>query len=174
MSIRCIVLINHKNRIITQRAIHSRSPYFVKMRATNWQVAAGAHHEYAINLVKIKLTNDGLDPKDFDFVSFDWFEGLFLDSLFSGKGKNDVLLFWDKIPVFDIRELGPAPPFEDGYFLPEMMEECTECGTTNQHEKILFTEKTGLIKASGFNDIISPIYKKEVDVYHKLPKPSIN
>ena len=174
MTIRCIVLVNHKDRSIEQRAIHSRSPYFVKMRATNWQVAVGAHHKYAINQFKIMMTNDGLDPEDFDYVSFDWFEGVFLDSLFSGGGNNEILLIWEKVPVFDIREFGPASPFQDGYFLPKMMEECLEGGGPKEFQKILQTEEAENKNINLQKKLDNSFYNKKVVALHRLPKPSIN
>ena len=61
---------------------------------------AGEHYRTAIEEVKKTLTRQGLDPEDFDFVSFDWPEGLFLDNLFS---KPTELSIWYKCKEIDIR-----------------------------------------------------------------------
>ena len=57
--------------------------HFVKLRCTNWQVALGIHHQVAIDHVKFMIEEDGDDPKDFDYVSFDYHEGYFIEHLFS-------------------------------------------------------------------------------------------
>ena len=100
--LRCIVLKNHKNRSHENRMKYSRSPSFIRIRATKLQVFLGDHHITAIDEVKKMLTKEGLDPDDFDLVSFDWSEGLFLDTLFS---KPKALSIWHKVKEIDIRHL---------------------------------------------------------------------
>ncbi len=109
-SVRCVVLKNHKNREAQYRIAHSMSPHFVRLRCSNWQAAVGMHHQLAIDHVKFMLGEDGHDPNDFDFVSFDYLEGYFIDHLFKGKQALDI---WDKCDIIDIRHLGPEVP-EDG------------------------------------------------------------
>ena len=100
--LRCIVLKNHKNRSHENRMKYSRSPSVIRIRATKLQVFLGDHHITAIDEVKKMLTKEGLDPDDFDLVSFDWSEGLFLDTLFS---KPKALSIWYKCKEIDIRHL---------------------------------------------------------------------
>ena len=92
------VLKNHKNRSHENRMKYSRSPSFIRIRATKLQVFLGDHHITAIDEVKKMLTKEGLDPDDFDLVSFDWSEGLFLDTLFS---KPKALSIWYKCKEFE-------------------------------------------------------------------------
>ena len=100
--LRCIVLKNHKDRSHENRMKYSRSPSFIRIRATKLQVFLGDHHRTAIEEVKKMLIKQELDPDDFDFVSFDWSEGLFLDTLFS---KPKALSIWYKCKEIDIRHL---------------------------------------------------------------------
>ena len=100
--LRCIVLKNHKNRSHENRMKYSRSPSFIRIRATKLQVYMGDHHITAIDEVKKMLAKEGLDPNDFDLLSFDWSEGLFLDTLFS---KPKALSIWHKCKEIDIRHL---------------------------------------------------------------------
>ena len=110
MAARCVVLKNHKNRTAEYRIKHSLSPHFVKLRCTNWQVAMGIHHQFAIDHVKFMIEEDGDNPNDFDYVSFDYFEGHFIDHLFSCA---QALAAWDKADLMDIIHLGPDSPDDD-------------------------------------------------------------
>ena len=83
MAARCVVLKNHKKRSAEYRIKYSMIPHFVKLRCTNWQVALGIHHQVAIDHVKFMIEEDGDDPKDFDYVSFDYHEGYFIEHMFS-------------------------------------------------------------------------------------------
>ena len=91
MAARCVVLKNHKKRSAEYRIKYSMILHFVKLRCTNWQVALGIHHQVAIDHVKFKIEEDGDDPKDFDYVSFDYHEGYFIEHLFS---KPQILNGW--------------------------------------------------------------------------------
>ena len=110
MAARCVVLKNHKNRSAEYRIKYSLIPYFVKLRCTNWQVAVGVHHQFAIDHVKFLIEEDGDNPNDFDYVSFDYYEGKFIDHLFSTK---EALEIWDKADLMDIIYLGPDFPDDD-------------------------------------------------------------
>ena len=103
MTIRCVVLKNHKNRGADYRLKFSKSPHFVKLRCTKLQVINGIHHQYAIDNVKFMLSEMGENPDDFDFTCFDYFEGLFIDPLFTSPSAVKV---WDAADTNDIRYLG--------------------------------------------------------------------
>lgn len=105
MTIRCVVLKNHKNRGVEYRQKFSKSPHFVKMRCTKLQSMNGIHHQYAIDNVKFALSESGENPDDFDFLSFDYFEGLFIDHLFTSQSAISI---WDASDTNDIRYLGPT------------------------------------------------------------------
>lgn len=119
MTVRCIVLKNHKDRRHENRMKYSRSPSFIRIRATKLQVYMGDHHITAINEVKKMLAKEGLDPNDFDLLSFDWSEGLFLDTLFS---KPKALSIWHKVKEIDIRHLSDTS-YNSGDPKGELLEE---------------------------------------------------
>lgn len=110
MAARCVVLKNHKNRGADFRLKHSMSPHFVKLRCTNWQVALGIHHQFAIDHVKFTIEEDGDDPNDFDYLSFDYLEGHFIDHLFTSARAVEI---WKMTNLIDIRYLGPYTEDED-------------------------------------------------------------
>lgn len=105
MSIRCVVLKNHKNRGAEYRLKYSKSPHFVKVRCTKIQALNGVHHQYAIDNVRFMLSELGENPDDFDYLCFDYFEGLFLDHLFASP---EALKIWEKADTNDIRHFGPT------------------------------------------------------------------
>ena len=110
-TVRCVVLKNHKNRSAPYRLKHSKSPHFVRIRCTNWQVAMGMHHTLAIDHVKFILSEEGENPDEFDFLSFDYLEGFFIDHLFTSENAINI---WNDCEILDIRHLGPeAPPDGD-------------------------------------------------------------
>ena len=110
MAARCVVLKNHMKRSTDYRIKYSMRPHFVKIRCTNWQVAVGVHHQFAIDHVKFMIEEDEDNPNDFDYVSFDYYEGQFIDHLFSTK---EALEIWDKADLMDIIHLGPDSPEDD-------------------------------------------------------------
>ena len=123
MTIRCVVLKNHKNRGAEYRVKFSKSPHFVKMRCTKFQVQKGIHHQFAIDNTKFAMSELGENPEDFDYVSFDYFEGLFIDHLFSSPSAVSI---WNSGDTIDIRHLGPTS--ED----PVLNEDETETGTNSK------------------------------------------
>ena len=111
-SVRCVVLKNHKDRSETVRNEYSKIPHFVKMSCSKFQVALGKHHEYAIDRTKAQLTEKGLNPDDFDFLSFDYVEGYFMRDMFEG---SNFVKIWRNAELFNIKPLGPFSPwFSDG------------------------------------------------------------
>jgi len=125
-SVRCVVLKNHKNREAQYRIAHSMSPHFVRLRCSNWQAAVGMHHQLAIDHVKFMLGEDGHDPNDFDFVSFDYLEGYFIDHLFKGPevpedGDSDEAEDADHFPDSEfskskLGQLDQSDNKKEGYF----------------------------------------------------------
>lgn len=83
MAVRYVILENHKNRSCEYGLKHSLNLYFVKIPCNNWQVALGIHDQVAIDHVKFMIEEDGDDLKDFDYVSFDYHEGYFIEHMFS-------------------------------------------------------------------------------------------
>ncbi|NDH06894.1 hypothetical protein EBX93_13410, partial [bacterium] len=122
MTVRCVVIKNHKNRGAQYRAKYNLSPHLVKLRCTQWQVTIGEHHLWAIDLVKNHLEEQGLDPKDFDYVSFDYLEGYFINHLFT---KPEILELWLEAKTLDIRHYGPFSPFGPNSEYPDGNKELT-------------------------------------------------
>lgn len=102
MTVRCVVLKNHKNRSF-QNNDYSKGVTFIRLRATTMQVYAGEHHLRAIEEVKKIMAGNNLDPADFDFLSFDWLNGPFLNRFFNAP---KFLELWLDTMVVDIRHLG--------------------------------------------------------------------
>ena len=107
-SVRCVVLKNHKDRSETVRNEYSKIPHFVKLSCTKFQVSLGKHHECAISRVKEQLTEKGLNPSDFDFLSFDYVEGYFMNSMFES---SNFVKIWRKAELLDIKPIGPVSPW---------------------------------------------------------------
>ena len=56
------------------------------------------------------IAEDGDNPNDFDYVSFDYLEGYFIDHLFSSAQSLEI---WDKADLMDKIPLGPDSPDDD-------------------------------------------------------------
>lgn len=109
MTVRCVILKNHKNRDFRNNE-YSKGVTFIKLRATIMQVYAGEHHLRAIEEVKKIMAGEGLDPADFDFLSFDWLNGPFFNRFFNAP---KFLELWLDTKVLDIRHLGISPNGEN-------------------------------------------------------------
>jgi len=57
-----------------------------------------------------KAIEDEDNPKDFDYVSFDYLEGYFIDHLFSSDQSLEI---WVKADLVDKIYLGPDSPDDD-------------------------------------------------------------
>ena len=57
-----------------------------------------------------KAIEDEDNPKDFDYVSFDYYEGYFINHLFFSAQSLEI---WDKADLMDIIHLGPDSPDDD-------------------------------------------------------------
>ena len=56
------------------------------------------------------IEEDGDNPNDFDYVSFDYLEGYFINHLFFSAQSLEI---WDKADLMDIIHLGPDSPEDD-------------------------------------------------------------
>ena len=74
--------------------------FLLELGLQNFRCMQGNTIERPQKKLRKHLTRQGLDPEDFDFVSFDWAEGLFLDNLFSKPTELSILY---KCKEIDIR-----------------------------------------------------------------------